>query len=176
MPLSSTGRTGRAVPGVRGDCGGDGIAALGVYVGIRLGRARPARDASSGMGRSVFHPAYPAAGCGADRGGRYLRAPVRAAPQSHRRGRRVGHRSGSGLGHRLPLLSSPLSRPSLGPDSWSMALLLPAQARRDDHGHLPRLVGDRPDRHHVQLRQPAPLTSGASTSRMPSRRPKACAA
>src|SRR5690348_17417206 len=38
-----------------------------------------------------------------------------------------------------------------------VAAPLRAQTGRDDHGHLPRLVGTRPAGHYVQLLQPAPL-------------------
>ena len=129
----------RAVQGVRGCRRGDRPGVHGGHLGARLGRAGPASHDHGGTRRPVFHGAHPAARCGADRGGRRLRAPVVAAPQGRRRGRRADRGPGSRLGHGLPLPGSPLRRTclSLGTDGQRVASLLPAQAGGDDHGHLP---------------------------------------
>src|SRR5262249_40514948 len=80
----------------------------------RAGAAGAGGQGRDGTRRPLCDLAHPAARCRADRGGRRLRAPVVAAPQGHRRGRRADSGPGSRLGHGLPLPGSPLRRARLG--------------------------------------------------------------
>ena len=102
----------RADPGVRGYRGADRPGVHSDHVCLGLGRPGPAGADQGGARRPVLHAADPAARRGADRGGRRLRAPLVAAPQGHRRGRRAGSGPGGRLGHRLPLPGAPTRRPA----------------------------------------------------------------